>query len=184
MVGALGHAVRAADRRLARTVVVAHVGGLLAGSLLMGGALAIIGAAAGGSSWTVAPAVVAFVLALGQALGRRPVQSRWQVPEAWRRGMDLGFLAGLYGLLLGIGVLTAVVVSAFWVFFALSIAVPPTIALGGWLAYAAARGIGFVVTARRGEAEVSAIPDLARAALIWLVLPASLLAIWAAHAAS
>lgn len=184
MVGALGHAVRATDRQTRMAVLRSHAAGLLLGSMLMGSFLSALGALLGRTEWSVAPAGAAFGLVVAQLFGGRTLQSHWQVPEAWRRGMDLTMLAAAYGLLLGTGVLTAIVVAAFWVFAGLTIAVPVPVAIIGWLAYATSRGIGFAVAASRGQAEASALPIVGRTALIWIAALLSLCAVGATFANS
>lgn len=62
-----------------------------------------------------------------------------------------------YGFLLGLGALTAVVVSAFWVFVALSVAAPPGLVVVAWAGYASARALGFVIAVRSGETERAAL---------------------------
>jgi hypothetical protein len=65
--------------------------------------------------------------------------------------MDTEILAWLYGVLLGVGFATSIVVSAFWVFLALTLLMPVHVALVGWGAYAITRGFGFwSVSAFRG----------------------------------
>jgi hypothetical protein len=71
------------------------------------------------------------------------MQSRWQVPEWWRRGLHLEIAALLYGLVLGTGFATAIVLSAFWVFVALSTIAQTPLVLLAWAIYGGARAVGF-----------------------------------------
>lgn len=151
MLGALGPAVRgvALPRQ---TVAISFGAATLAGSLLAGTVLATVGAvlaAAGLGVLTVSALVGTSVLAFAQVVGQRPVQSRWQVPERWRRQLDVDVLAVFYGFILGFGVFTAVVVSAFWVFAAATLLVPLPVALAGWAMYGLVRVGGFVAAALR-----------------------------------
>ena len=120
---------------------------------------------------------IAWLLVLGAAglsvvqLARpRPLQSRWQVPEPWRRVIDPDVLALLYGFLLGTGVLTAVVVSAFWVFVTLTLVASPLAAISAWMIYGVVRGMSFVATSQEK-------PQDQRARQI-LVLWTTTLAVW------
>lgn len=154
MVGALGPAVRGADRGQARQVVVVHASGLITGSMLTALTLIALGTALPQSHLALLLPAALLLLVAAQILGHGPPQSRWQVPEAWRRGMDVSMLAASYGFILGMGVFTAVVLSAFWVFVALSIAAAPTAGALGWLAYGVARAAAFVLAARQRRPEL------------------------------
>jgi hypothetical protein len=149
MLGALGPAVRGVA--LPRQTVAFGFGlSTMIGSLLAGAVLAAVGAllaAAGLGFLGVGALAVASIVALAQIAGARPLQSRWQVPEPWRRQLDLDVLAVFYGFILGLGVFTAVVVSAFWVFVAATLIVPLPVALAGWAGYGLARAGGFVIAA-------------------------------------
>lgn len=156
MVGSLGPAVRGAERGRQHRLTILHSGGLLAGALIAGLALAIAGGGAralDGRDFLRALEFAALAVALIQLGGGRLPQSRWQVPEHWRRHFDIDVLAIAYGLLLGVGVLTAVVVGAFWVFFAASLLLSPGIVILGWIAYAVGRVGGFAVMARTEHLE-------------------------------
>jgi len=155
MVGSLGPVVDGA-KPAARRVAMIHGVGLVVGAILMAFALSVIGAsltAVGLGFATNVLVTAALLAAFLQVFGLPPVQSRWQVPERWRRLIEIDVLAAVYGLLLGFGVLTAVVVSAFWVFVALSLVVSPTTALAGWLVYALTRSAGFWAIARTLHAD-------------------------------
>jgi hypothetical protein len=67
----------------------------------------------GGLRSLIIPAAIALVLAFMQCAGLPIPQSSWQVPEYWRRGMDADILPVAYGVILGFGVFTSVVVGAF-----------------------------------------------------------------------
>lgn len=153
MVGSLGPAGSGAVRSL-RTTALWHLSGLLIGALSVGAALAVLGAALERSplaSLRVLAVVAALALVAFQLIRGRVVQSRRQVPDHWRGRMDTEILAWLYGVLLGVGFATSVVVSAFWVFFALTLLVPVHLALLAWGGYAITRGFGFWgVSALRG----------------------------------
>lgn len=144
-------AVSGAAPTSVRRVTVLHAGGLLCGALLMGLLLAFARAllvGAGLRSLLVIPAGAALLLALLQCAGLPVPQSSWQVPEYWRRAVDADILPLAYGAILGFGVFTAVVTSAFWVFVALTLACPAPVALAGWLAYACGRIAGFSAALR------------------------------------
>lgn len=89
-------------------------------------------------------ASVAMVVA--QALGASPIQSRWQVPERWRRSAELDVLGLIYGLLLGLGMLNAVVLTAFWFVLLSAVLVPPWVSAILWFSYALTRHVGFLIT--------------------------------------
>ncbi len=141
------------------------LGGLTSGLVLM-----LIGALAadlGLGALRYVLLSVAFVIVCLQMFGGRVVQSHWQVPEWWRRAVPTDILLAAYGVLLGTGVLTAVVTAAFWVMVALSTAVSVPLALGMWLAYAAARGAGFVKLLRDDHAGAAAIPATHKALILY-----------------
>jgi hypothetical protein len=132
-------------------VTVRHAAGLLSGALVMGLLLALLRAlvlGAGLQALLVVPVGIALVLALLQCAGLPVPQSSWQVPEYWRRAVDAGILPVAYGAILGLGVFTAVVVGAFWVFVAVTLLCPAPLALAGWLAYACGRIAGFSLALR------------------------------------
>jgi hypothetical protein len=153
MVGALGPVVHGAKRTRRRTIG-AYGTGLVLGSLVLALVLGLAGQALRGAGLRpVAIVLVAAALTLSclQLLGLRPLQSRWQVPERWRRQIDIEILGLLYGFLLGLGIFTAVVVSVFWVLVVLTLLVQPVVAVAGWLLYAFVRLAGFVVVAKLPE---------------------------------
>ena len=155
MVGSMGPAVSGV--RQGSKVAAIHLAALVAGSLGTALVLALLGAvlrAAKLGSLAVALVAIAVLLGLLQVAGVPPIQSHWQVPEQWRRLMDVDVLAAFYGLLLGVGGLTAVVVSAFWIFAALSLVADPRIVVLGWVSYAVVRGVGFWILGRGGGAEL------------------------------
>jgi hypothetical protein len=148
MAASLRPAVRGATPKALRRVTAMHGTGLLFGALFAALVLLVAGSAL--SAVGLRPAVegmvvIALTLAIAQCLGLRVPQSRWQVPEYWRRTFDLDVLPLAYGALLGVGIFTAVVVGAFWVFMATTLLGSPLIAMLGWAAYAFGRGLGFRV---------------------------------------
>jgi hypothetical protein len=149
MVGSMGPAVSGVGR--GSKVAAIHLAALVVGALGTALVLALLGAAlrAAKLGWLpVALVGISVLLGVLQVAGVPAVQSRWQVPERWRRLMDVDVLAAFYGLLLGVGGLTAVVVSAFWIFAALSLVVDPRIVVLGWVSYAVVRGVGFWILGR------------------------------------
>jgi hypothetical protein len=132
-------------------VTVLHGAGLAAGALIMGLLLALgraVMVGAGLRSVLVIPAAIALAVAVGQCGGLPVPQRRWQVPEYWRRAVDADILPVAYGAILGFGVFTSVVVSAFWVFVAVTLIYPAPVAVAGWLAYAGGRIAGFCLALR------------------------------------
>lgn len=155
MVGALGPVVHGTTRQLVTTVTAYGAGSVLGASItaltLSAVGMALQSLSAVPVAWGVLG--VSATLVLWQVLGFRVPQSHWQVPEHWRRAMDLDVLAFAYGLLLGLGVFTAVVIAAFWVLVAVTLFVSPATALAGWALYAVVRTIGFAALARNGNAK-------------------------------
>ena len=138
--------VSGAAARSVQRVTLLHASGLVCGALIMGLLLALARAlmiGAGLRPLLVIPAGITLAVAVLQCAGLPIPQSSWQVPEYWRRGMDTDLLPVAYGVILGFGVFTSVVVGAFWVFVAGTILYPVPLALTGWLAYACARAAGF-----------------------------------------
>ena len=176
MAGALGSAVRGS--KLLNPVTLGHASGLFVGSLVMALGVSLTGnvvSALGLRPVAELLVVVACAIALLQVAGGRPLQSSWQVPESWRRSIDPTLLATFYGFLLGFGVLTAVVASAFWVFVTLSLVVSPVIVIAGWTAYAIARVIGFVAMARASNFEMM-LATLNRNSIVRLATAAAIIA--------
>lgn len=127
-------------------MLVIHGTALILGSLISALILVALGFVLRGaelSELAAALVILTLIAALLQVVGGRPMQSRWQVPEHWRRGLDMDILAAAYGLLLGFGFFTAVVVSGFWLFASLSLVLEPVTVLLGWTAYAVTRGVAF-----------------------------------------
>lgn len=152
MAASLQPAVSGATPRSIRRVTALHGGGLFAGAAVMSLALALTGSlltAAGLRFVLFIPVGAALALAVLQSAGLGIPQSRWQVPEYWRRTLDAGMLPVAYGVILGGGVFTAVVVGAFWVFVAVTLLCAAPLALIGWSAYAAGRLIGFRLALQR-----------------------------------
>lgn len=139
-------AVSGATQRSLRRVTTLHGLGLLAGAILMSLTLSLVRAlviVAGVRAVLIVPVVIALALAALQSAGLRIPDSSWQVPEYWRRVLDADLLPVAYGAILGFGVFTSVVVSAFWVFVAATLIYTVPLALIGWSAYALGRAIGF-----------------------------------------
>jgi hypothetical protein len=177
MVGAMGPAVSGVRR--SNGLALTHLVGLLIGSAIMGLVLILLGSSLDAGRLKQISIIVligSIVVVVLQLVGLPALQSRWQVPEHWRRLLDMNMLAAFYGFLLGFGAFTAVVASAFWVFLALSLLVSPPVVIGGWLGYAAVRGTGFFVMARLEGAEAS--PFLIRSGAF--VVMANIVAIVAA----
>lgn len=164
MVASLGRPVRDVNHN---ETAVLHLVGLLVGATLTAATLVVIGQATPSSARHIVGEVclgAASLATVSQLAGRRPPQSHWQVPSVWRQTVDPTILPLAYGFLLGMGVWTAVVVSAFWAFLAATPLMSPWVALVGWLIYAAARGAGFL-----GGSSICALPgrrSLARPTVI------------------
>lgn len=161
--------VSGAAARSIHRVTLLHASGLVSGALIMGLLLALARAlmiGAGLRPLLVIPVGIALVAAVLQCAGVPVPQSSWQVPEYWRRSIDAGILPVAYGVILGFGVFTAVVVGAFWVFAAASFLYPPPAALAGWLAYACGRTAGFGFALRLRQLERIFLSARARMGLI------------------
>lgn len=146
MAASLRPAVRGATGKHLRGVLALHGAGLIVGALLMALVLALLGSALTATRLMWIPIVLAgtaLALAALQIAGFGLPQSRWQVPEYWRRTLDAGMLPVAYGAILGLGIFTAVTVAAFWVFLVITLRFPAPVALAGWAAYAIGRLIGF-----------------------------------------
>ncbi len=146
MAASLRPAVSGASARHLRRVTSLHGAGLIVGAIVMSLVLALLGSfviAVGSRSILLVRVGVAIALAVLQSAGFGLPQSRWQVPEYWRRTLDAGTLPVAYGAILGLGVFTAVVVGAFWVFVAITLRYPAPLALIGWSSYALGRMTGF-----------------------------------------
>lgn len=146
MAASLQPAVSGATPRSLRRVTALHGVGLLAGAVVMSLILALAGAlvtAAGLRRILIVAVGIALALAALQSVGLRIPQSRWQVPEHWRRTLDASVLPVAYGAILGFGVFTAVVVGAFWVFVTVTLLYPAAVTLMGWSAYAFGRMMAF-----------------------------------------
>ena len=139
MVGSMGPAVSGVGR--GSKVAAIHLTALVAGALGTALVLTLLGAVlrAAKLGWLpVALVGIAVLLGVLQVAGVPAVQSRWQVPEQWRRLMDVDALAAFYGLLLGVGGLTA----------------DPRVVVLGWVSYAVVRGVGFWILGRGKGAEL------------------------------
>jgi hypothetical protein len=77
-------------------------------------------------------------------------RSRWQVPVAWREELPPLWTVAVYGVLLGLGFATDVVLPAYWLLVGLTIATADVAAsLAAWLAYAATRAVTTATAVRR-----------------------------------
>jgi hypothetical protein len=94
-----------------------HVLGAVLGGALTGGLLGGVGALLGLAAWRPGLVGVGAVAAVGLGLSRRPVRlgRQCQVPRAWGRTMPPRRRYFLWGLLLGCGVATPILSSAFLV---------------------------------------------------------------------
>jgi hypothetical protein len=173
MVASLRPAVSGGTPSSILRVSIVHGLGLLLGALLMGLVLVVVGSAAstiGARQACQVLLLVALAVAVLQCFGVKVPQSRWQVPEYWRRFLDPDVLPFAYGSILGMGVFTAVVVGAFWGFVVATSIYGALPALLGWLAYGAGRAIGFRAAIQMPE---MALSDRQR---WWLTLATTLLA--------
>lgn len=151
MVGALGPAGRGAKPSLRRTAMI-YTFGLAVGALIIALILASAGSAMRAAGLEFAGEVLLMV-AVGavvlQVLTGRSLGPRRQVPEHWRRTLEMDVLAAAYGLLLGAGALTRVTLSVFWVFVVLTLFVSPWAAVTSWLIFALVKGLGFAIARNR-----------------------------------
>lgn len=120
MVGTIVPVVYGAGNRKAYGVVVTHSLGLLAGSAALGALLwwasSRIVASVSLTNWAVLVPVVAGAYGLHHlALVRLPIPSlHKQVPARWRASRHPRFVAFVYGLGLGVGILTHVRTATFY----------------------------------------------------------------------
>lgn len=162
-----------------------HTSALVLGSITTALSLTIIGESLQSMNWpahlVLYPASVILVGWIGRSafgIGLPYPRSRWQVPEVWRDLLPPTATAAAYGYLLGVGFVTDVVLSAYWILFALTIALGDiNVAVVAWTTYAVCRAITMVrrmrVIARTSTEEW--IPDavglrLARIATVLLLL--------------
>lgn len=166
MVDAIGIAVRDPHQPRRRALAY-HATGLVAGSMTLALALLLLNGLTAGvrelSFIVPALGVLAGAWALG-AIGLPGLwypRRRWQVPERWRFVLPLEMTALGYGALLGLGVLTDVVLPAFWMAMLLSVLVAsPSTVVGAWVVYAGARFSMLFVAA------ASPSPDLLNSRLV------------------
>lgn len=128
-----------------RRALLIYVAGLFGGALTM----ACITYAVGALLPVEIPVAVRVAGALIVALwGVRVASGRglpfpsspWQVPEIWLLTLPRNLTAGLYGYLLGLGMLTSVVLPVYWCFLVGSLFSPSLgISIIVWSAYAATR---------------------------------------------
>lgn len=157
----------AGSRASKRALLTAHGIGLMLGASAMAMLLSLVAV-------LVAPALdairepMAIAAAIVVALwGLRTVtgtwglpfpSSSWQVPVVWKEAFPPIFTAAAYGLLLGVGFLTSVVVPLYWVLLAGSVAVPSlSIVLLAWWLYA---GVRLVTTISGSRARFDACQNL------------------------
>jgi hypothetical protein len=181
MAASLRPAVSGATRKAVRRVTLMHGLGLVLGATFAGLVLVAIGSAVRGVGLSIfyqSLLFAALLVAVLQWFGLRLPQSSWQVPEYWRRHFDLDILPLAYGWILGMGVFTAVVVGAFWVFFVGTGVAAPATALLGWMAYAVGRVIGFRLALATPELETIFLTTRKRLILVILTtLLAALVAV-------
>lgn len=169
MAASLTPAVSGAKLRPFRRLTILHGAGLIIGASIMGLILTLLGSiliATGFRPLLIAPLAVALALTALQSMGVGIPQSRWQVPEYWRRALDANIVPVLYGVILGFGVFTSVVVGAFWVFVALTLRYAGPVALLGWCCYAAGRIIGFRFALRVQPVERMFLTSMQRKMLV------------------
>jgi hypothetical protein len=140
--------VREASTSYRRRVLALHglgltLGGLVSGLVLVLANAAVHGAGLAGSDVT---RYVLIVLGVGWALsalgapGLPFPRRRWQVPEQWRFTMPLDVTLVSYGVLLGVGFLTDVVLPAFWMLVLVcTFLASPAVIVPAWLLYAGTR---------------------------------------------
>jgi hypothetical protein len=159
MVGTVGAARRLGGRRALVAGEVAFALGLVLGAALVFGVLGLAGAALhpGRAAVVLAVAVAAFAAAIDAGGRRVRPQIRFQVPESWRRTMQLPRALFLYGLLLGTGLTTYVPAATAWALLPLVLVlgnVSGPLAIG--LSLAAGRALPVLILAWRGEETVLA----------------------------
>jgi hypothetical protein len=169
MAASLRPAVSGASAKPIRRVTALHGAGLISGAVIMGLFFSLLGlllVTAGLRSVMIVLVGIAIALAVMQSIGLSLPQSRWQVPEYWRRTLDASAVPVLYGAILGAGVFTAVVVGAFWVFAAITLRYSAPIAVIGWSSYALGRLTGFRLALQVRQLERIFLTAFQRRALI------------------
>jgi hypothetical protein len=160
----IGPAVSGAERR---RLIAIHAVGLVLGAQTLVLGLMVAGAATGLLP-DISPAIVAagatvgavgwglrFLVGRGLPYPRR----RWQVPEEWRRTLPSRVAIGLYGYVLGLGILTDPVSPVFWVFVvAVAFVGSAPVAIAGGLLYALVRA-AMTHQAARGIARTESSPS-------------------------
>lgn len=151
-----------------RRLLMIHGGGLVAGSVLLAAILTIVGVPFR-LGFGALPATAQLVVCIAGSLvlvlwamrvltgsGLPFPRSSWQVPSAWRFDMPYEFTLGLYGFLLGLGILTDIVMPTFWLLIAASLAVAhPLLIVLIWIGYALVR----LANTWRVSTELSCSPD-------------------------
>jgi hypothetical protein len=170
MVLTIGPAVRRADQRRFLAI---HSLGLLLGATVMAMFLTLIGPAVESAIAATTPVpqlVAALVLALWVSrivfgVGLPYLSSPWQVPVYWRETLPPVVTVGVFGFLLGLGLLTSVVLPIFWVFVGGTLLSGSVlVSLGAWWLYASIRaGTTIWATERRFDqsADLSRIGEVA-----------------------
>jgi hypothetical protein len=119
---------------------------------------------------------IALATVLFQAFSGKVIAVGWQVPEYWRRTLDMEALAAAYGIILGLGVFTRVSLSAFWVFVVLTFFVQPWAGVVAWTVFALVRGIGFGVASFRHRGVATPPAKVRQAAFVTASVAVSLVA--------
>jgi hypothetical protein len=130
---------------------IAFAAGALAGGIVTFGLVAAAGHGLRAASvdLLVAAPVIAVAAALFEARGAAiSPQVRRQVPEHWRRTLPLPAAAGLYGVLLGLGITTFVLTFAVWALIAVTFLLGrPELGVVVGLAFGAGRALPVVAIA-------------------------------------
>jgi len=169
----LGHMRKSVTRLACFTFT---IGAMLGGVLTFGG-LAFLGQLAGetssGLGWALA-ALIALAAAIADWRGLRIApQIRRQVPESWRWRLSLPLVAGVYGVLLGLGFTTFVLSFAVWALAGISVAVgSPVLGIAIGVAFGLGRALPVIWLAPelnngRGSERLEAMADEPR---LWLGL--------------
>jgi hypothetical protein len=118
--------------------IASYVLALLAGAVILAGALAGISALLG----KVEPAIVGVAAAIGAAAAAGLIpslpSSPWRVPRSWARLGEWGY-ATAFGFVLGLGIVTAIPSSGFYVLMVWALSTEWATALAAFIAFALAR---------------------------------------------